>query len=584
MNDTESLFSGFPAVDHEQWKSKVLDELKGADYSKVVWKTPDGFEMEPWYNRHTAATAPAVPFRRSTNRWRICQQIAVGRLLDDPALLAGAIAGGADAIELRFDGTPESAELEKLLEALRSIDLAKIAFYFSGLIGEPTPLLETLTTLPGFASNSGALLFDALANPDADLPLPSAEKTGSEFRTIAVDTVRFHHDGATVAQELAFALAGLSDCLDRMTDAGVDATKAASAIEIVVACGTSHLPELAKLRALRSIWPQLLAAWGVPAETMPEPRLFVRASSRSFSVLDPYTNILRLSTETLSAILGGCDTLQVTPFDPTGSLSPEFSDRIARNIQLLFREESTLDRVVDPAAGSYYIETLTSKLGREAWRIFVKIQAEGGLREAEASGFISSLIASSAEVRQKEIDTRRRTLVGINRYTVPPSPEVVTAVRQRLGGTAINSYEELRMRMLAHAAAGGSTPRAALWLHGDAAKSQRVASFAEDFLRSGGFEVLAPVTLDAAPENCKALLSDKPQIVVLCWASEESFVAIPDVCKAIHEVDGECVVIMAAKPPAQADELLHAGLDRFIHLGSDAFADLLALQHKTGVL
>lgn len=584
MNDTESLFSGFPAVDHAQWKSKVLDELKGADYSKVVWKTPDGFEMEPWYNHHTAAPAPAVPFRRSTNRWRICQQIAVSRLLDDPALLSDAVSGGADAIELHFDETPESIELERLLEVLKSIDLSRIALYFSGNIGEPTPLLEALATLPGFASNSGAVLFDALANPDADLPLPSAEKTGSEFRTITVDTVRFHHDGATVAQELAFALAGLSDCLDRMTDAGVDAAKAASAIEIVVACGTSHLPELAKLRALRSIWPQLLGAWGVPAETMPEPRLFVRASSRSFSVLDPYTNILRLSTEALSAILGGCDTLQVTPFDPTGSLSPEFSDRIARNIQLLFREESTLDHVVDPAAGSYYIETLTSKLGREAWRIFVKIQAEGGLREAEANGFISSLIASSAEARQKEIDTRRRTLVGINRYTVPPSPEVVNAIQQRPAAPAISSYEELRMRMLAHASAGNPTPCAALWLHGEPAKSQRVAAFAEDFLRSGGFEVLPPVTLDATPGSCEAILSDKPQIVVLCWANQESLDAVPDICKAIHEADRECVVIMAAKPPGNADELLQAGLDRFIHLGSDAFADLLALQKKTGVL
>ncbi|HHE33211.1 MAG TPA: hypothetical protein ENL07_11520 [Chlorobaculum parvum] len=526
--------------------------------------------MDSKWSRGTTATpqasSPDVPFRRASNRWRICQQIAVTRLLDDPELLADAVSGGADAIELRFEGVPENAEIERLLDALRQINLSRIALYVSGSIGDP------------------ALLFDALAALEADLPLPTTEIKGSGFRTIAVDTVRFHHAGATVAQELAFALAGLSDCLDRMTDAGVDAAEAASTIEIVVACGTTHLPELAKLRALRAIWPQLLGAWGVPAETMPEPRLFVRASSRSFSVLDPYTNILRLSTEALSAILGGCDTLQVTPFDPTGSLSPEFSDRIARNIQLLFRKESTLDRVVDPAAGSYYIETLTSKLGREAWRIFASIQSEGGFREAEANGFISSLIASSAEVRQKEIDTRRRTLVGINRYTVPPSPEVVNALQPQANVTEINGYEQLRMRMIAHAATGDSTPCAVLWQHGDSAKSQRVASFAEDFLQSGGFEVLPGMTLDATHGSCEAILADNPQVVVLCWASEESFVAVPEVCAAIHETDRECVVIMAAKPPAQADELLQAGLDRFIYNGCEAFDELLSLQHKTGVL
>jgi methylmalonyl-CoA mutase len=557
----------------------VLEELKGADYSIIVWKTPEGFDMEPWYNRHTAAPAPQVPFQRTSNRWRICQQIAVDRLLDDPSFLDDAIAGGADAIELCFGGVPENAELERLLSALQAVDLSKIALYFSGAIYDPAALCERLATLPGFASNSGALLYDALtAGANAALPLPPHP----EFRTLAVDTVRFHEAGATITQELAIALSGVSDCLSRMTEAGVDAAEAASAIEIVFAVGTSHFPELAKLRALRAMWPQLLAAYGVPEDATPEPRLFVRSSIRSISVLDPYTNILRLSTEALSAILGGCDTLQLAPFDPAGSVNAELSERITRNIQLLLRDESNLDRVIDPAAGSFYIETMTAQLCREAWRLFQQIEAEGGLSVAEANGTIAAMIAPAASARRKALNTRRRTLVGVNRYTVPPSAEVIATLQT--GARKAEEFEKLRMRMISHVVAGGSTPRAALWLHGDPSKSLRVAAFAEDFLRSGGFEVLPAVTLDPETCNCRVLLRAEPDIVVFCWSGESDLASVSKVCETIQELRKETIIVMASKPPENAEALLKAGLDRFIHLGSDACADLLSLQHKTGVL
>jgi len=578
MSRTESLFSCFPSVDAALWKQRVLEELKGAEYSKIVWKTPEGFDMEPWYNRNTAAPAPEVPFQRVSNRWRICQQIGVDKLLDDPALLDDAIAGGAEAIELCFGGVPENAELERLLSALQEVDLRQVALYLSGAIYDPASLLERLATLPGFASNSGAMLFDVLTAPDTKLPLPAH----LGFRTIAVDTTRFHEAGATITQELAIALSGVSDCLNRMTEAGADGAEAAAAIEIVFAVGTSHFPELAKLRAMRAMWPQLLAAYGVAADASAEPRIFVRSSIRSISTLDPYTNLLRLSTEALSAILGGCDTLQLAPFDPAGSVNAELSERITRNIQLLLREESSLGHVVDPAAGSFYIETMTASLCREAWKLFQQIEAKGGLGVAEASGTIAAMIAPAASARRKAVNTRRRTLVGINRYTVPPSAEVVAALKH--GAAKAEEFEKLRMRMVAHAAAGGSTPRAAIWLHGDPSKSLRVAAFAEDFLRSGGFEVLPAVTIDPKTCNCRTMLRAEPDIVVFCWSGDSDLANVPTICATIQELRKESIIIMAAKPPENAEALLRAGLDRFIHLGSDAYADLLSLQHKTGVL
>ncbi|NTU53416.1 MAG: methylmalonyl-CoA mutase [Chlorobiaceae bacterium] len=584
MSQTESLFSHFPPIDETLWKKRVLEELKGAAYSKIVWKSPDGFAMEPWYNSHTALAAGEVPFGRSSNRWNICQQLAIRRLAADPELVREALTGGADAIEFLFDGRNTAVDTATLLERLQDIDLSRVPIFLSGHIDDPAALIGKLLCLPGFASNSGGVLCDTISAETWKTLAALTSRLNPEFRTMGIDTVRFHTAGATIVQELAFALSSISDHLASLTEAGIDAGEAAARISIVVASGPSHFPGLASLRALRAMWPQLLEAYGVTAEKQPEPHLFVRASLRSFSVLDPYTNLLRLSTEALSAILGGCDTLQLAPFDPAGSVPAAMAERITRNIQLLLREESNLDRVVDPASGSWYIETMTATLCHEAWTLFREIEAEGGLRCAEANGALAAMIAPVVDARQKAINTRRQTLVGINRYTVPPSAEVISNMNTGGGTGAVIRYEQLRLRMLSHTAAGGSTPRALFWLHGEPSKSLRIAAFAEEFLLSGGFEVLPGITVEPETRNCRAILQDEPDIVVLCWSGEADLACVPAICTTIQELRKDTVVIMASKPPENAAVLLHAGLDRFIYTGSDACADLLSLQHKTGVL
>lgn len=579
MSQAESLFSGFPPVGYDEWRSRVLEELKGADYTKIVWKTPEGFSMEPWYNRRTTLPSPVVPLERSSNRWLVCEKIGVTSSAEASGAVRAALAGGAGAIEFRLSD-PSQADAQNLPLLLGDIDLASVAVYFSGSIGDASVLLGNLASLPEAAALRGGILQDA---DEASLPDLLGRPAG--FRTMAVDTGRFHAAGATVTQEIAIALAGVSDALSRCADAGIPAGKAAESMEIIFCTGTSHFPEMAKLRAFRAIWPQLLAAYGVQAAACPEPKLFVRSSPRTASALDPYTNILRLSTEAVSAILGGCDTLQLSSFDPAGSVSPELSGRITRNIHHLLKEESGLDRVVDPAAGSFYIDTLTATLCREAWKLFREIEAAGGLKQAETDGLVTAMIAPAAEARRAAVNSRKRSLIGINRYTVAPSAEVVATMRSSADPSFMApEFEQLRLRMLSNLAAGGATPRAKLWLHGDPAKCFRVASFAEDYLRCGGFEVMPGVTMALETRSCRTILQDEPDIVVLCWTGENDIDALPSILDTMRELRHESVVVMAAKPPENAGELLKAGLDQFIHLGSDAFASLRSLQHKTGVI
>ncbi|NTU68993.1 MAG: methylmalonyl-CoA mutase [Chlorobiaceae bacterium] len=580
MSQPEPLFSGFPAITHAAWKSRVLEELKGADYAKIVWKTPEGFTMEPWYNRSSSVPFPAVPPGRKTNRWSVCQQIEAGSAAEGAEESRAAIAGGADAVEFRL-ADPSLVSAANLAVLMGQLDLSKVQVFFSGAIGDASALLGNLMTIPGFSSASGAIL-----NDSSKASLVAIERRPAGFRTLSVNTERFHDAGASIVQELAFSLAEVSDLLNRATDSGIDATKAAASIEVVFCTGTSHFTELAKLRAFRAMWPQVLAAYGVAPDHAPEPRLFVRSSRRTASVLDPYTNILRLSTQAVSAILGGCDTLQLSSFDPASSVSHELADRITRNIHHLLREESGLDRVIDPAAGSFYVDTMTGSLCCEAWKIFQGIEASGGLKSAEADGRIAAMVAPAAEARQKDIRGRKRSLIGINRYTVAPSADVAAAVMAapQAAADAAPEFEHLRLRMLAHVSKTASTPRVAVWMHGDPVKSLRVSAFAEDFLRTGGFEIMPPLTLPLENKSCRTITQDEPEIVVLCWTGDEDLGSLPSILETMQELHKETIVVMAAKPPENADTYLKTGLDRFIHLGSDAYACLLSLQHKTGVL
>jgi methylmalonyl-CoA mutase len=578
MSQPESLFSGFPPVTHDGWKSRVLEELKGADYTKIVWKTPEGFTMEPWYNRRTALSSPTVPFARTSNRWRICVQVPVPSPETAAENARKAVEGGADAIEYRFS-TQAQADPETMAVLLGAIDPSKVAIYLSGATGDLRSLAANLFNAAR-SPVSGAILAEA---PDAAEALAAIRPEG--FRTLAVDTGRFHEAGATITQEIAFALAGASDLLSTCSDAAIPLDKAAAGMTVVFSTGTSHFPELAKLRAFRAMWARLLSAWGIPAPECPVPEIFVRASRRSASLLDPYTNILRLSTEAVSAILGGCDTLQLSSFDPGGSVPPDLAGRITTNIHHLLREESGLDRVIDPAAGSYYIDTLTATLCREAWKLFQEIEAAGGLRQAEANGKVATMTASAAEAQKKAINTRKRSLIGINRYAVSPSPEVTALLKANPGAASkAPEFEQLRVRVLTHIAKTGSAPLAELWLHGDPVKSLRVAAFAEDFLRCGGFEVAPTATMPLETRSCRTVLQDEPDIVVLCWTGENDLQALPAILGTMQELRKETVVVMAAKPPENAADLIKAGLDQFIHMGSDAYATLLSLQHKTGVL
>ena len=584
----DSLFNEFLAVSREDWKKKAIAELKETPYDHIVWHTPDGFTLEPWYSDEEKTGHLALPPYRQSNSWKNCRQIIV----DDPVAANNAALQSfeLDATTIEFlITTPSLCTPDNLNKLFNGIKSSAVAIYFSGNLPPAAEFLKTLLTIPGFTDNSGGLLAEATATSSGqDSELFACGTALPEFKLLAVDTIPYHEQGSTAVQEIALALAGVSDSLDRYLEAGVPADTIASAITIILPVCSSHFTELAKPRALRYLLGHLLKAYGASAASLPA--LFARTSERNRSLLDPYTNMLRLTTEAVSAVLGGYDTLQIGVFDIGLSVNSEVAERITANIHLVLKEEASLDRVIDPAHGSHYIEALTKNLAETAWTIFKEIEAEGGLAEASKSGFIKAMISEAETKRRKTLDNRKKTLIGVNRYPWPLVTEQVEkmeALEQVVAnmpeGNETAGYELLRLKTLLFSKNSGHTPSIFIWMLGDPAVSFRQAAFAEDFFNCGGFNIAGRVALPVEESSYSTALQSKPEIIVLCVAEKDPVPTAANIASRLRSLQPGIITVMAGKPPKEHETLLKAGIDSFIYTGINVLDMLKSYQHKTGV-
>ncbi|MDR0843034.1 MAG: methylmalonyl-CoA mutase family protein [Acidobacteriota bacterium] len=391
-------------------------------------------------------------------------------------------------------------------------------------------------------------------------------KTGwaiSEKFAPAADAVRadlLHEAGATATQELGYAIAEGVEKLAALSEKrSVEA--AAGEIEFVFAAGPSYFNEIAKLRAARLLWARVAEAFG--AKSPVAMKIAVRTPRRNKSIVDHDSNLLRATTEALSAVLGGCDALYVEPFG--------FDEHIAVNIQRILQEESHLDAVADPAGGSYYIESLTDTIAREAWTIFQSVEAAGGATKAKADGSVTKAVETARAAREKSLTSRRKALVGVNNFPnlLEKAPEISAPKAEcDCEYRVATPFEKIRQRTLDYAKEKGKTPKALLLTRGDVKMKGARSNFALNFFGCAGFEIVTSEEYDGLDAD----------LIVLCSSDPEYLAFAQDVCPKV-----KVPVVVAGNPKDQIEALTAAGVKGFIHVLCDAVTTLTEWQDKLGM-
>ncbi len=613
------LFPEFPAVSTQKWEEKIHKDLKGADYNrKLVWKTDEGFEVRPYYRKEDLEKLGVVnkfpgefPYERgdkiSSNDWLIRQDIKVKDIKKANKKALDVLMKGVNSLGFVFcDGlNPTKDNLEKVtknifadaveLNFVLTNDHHNVIKYIDELVKKYNRNLENVF---------GSVNYDPLGDfiilgkfPDNEKYAFDLAKTIIEaardlphYKVIMVNGQYFANSGASVVEQLAFSLAQGANYLTQLTERGLSIDKVAPRLKFNFAAGSNYFMEIAKLRAVRLLWAHIVKAYGPSSDEITKMYIHSITSSWNKTLYDAYVNLLRTSTEAMSSVLGGTDSLTVEPFDSICEEPTDFSERLARNQQLLLKEESYFDKVVDPAAGSYYIENLTNSIVEQAWKLFLEVQEKGGFVEACKQGFVQKKLKETAQKRDMSIAMRKTSILGVNQYPNfsekledEINPEVFTARDETLPDAEIETikpyrgsqaFEKLRYTTDKYSQSK-SRPKVFMLTIGNLAMRRARAQFASNFFGCAGFEIIDNIGFDSVEEALSEFDKVNADIAVVCSSDEEYAKYAPEF---YEKLNGKAIVVVAGYPKEIIDDLKSKGIEHFIHVKSNVLETLKQMQ------
>src|SRR5210317_1788099 len=456
-------------TDKKQWEALVAKESKGLSPDEMTWFTPEGIGLKILYTEEDVqhldqrnslpGMAPFVRGPKATmytgRPWTIRQYAGFSTAEESNAFYRKALDGGQQGVSVAFDLATHrgydsdhprvEGDVGKAGVAIDSVEDMKILFD-----GIPLDQISVSMTMNGAvipilanfivageeqgvsrAALSGTIQNDILKefmvrNTYVYPPEPSMrivadiiEYTSNEmpkFNSISISGYHMQEAGANLVQELAYTLADGREYVRAAINAGMDVDKFAGRLSFFFAIGMNFFMEAAKLRAARLLWHKVMTEFDAKSERSKMLRTHCQTSGVSLQEQDPYNNVIRTAYEAMSAVLGGTQSLHTNALDEAIALPTEFSARIARNTQLILQEETGVTNVVDPLAGSYYIEKLTAELADKAWALMQEVEDMGGMTKAVASGMPKLRIEESAATRQAMIDRGDEVIVGVNKY------------------------------------------------------------------------------------------------------------------------------------------------------------------------
>ena len=612
MAGRDNLFLEFPPVSTQEWLDKITIDLKGADFEKkLVWKTNEGFKVKPFYRSEDLKDLPvanALPDRfpylrgnsKDSNSWFVRQTIHVTDAAHANAKAIEILSKGVDSIEFELEDVKVSDAFIKNL--LQGIYPTAIELNYSVAPGSETSFLKILANYyqeSGINKEEirGSLNYDPIkhilqeggdptAFTDVATELIHLSKDFPLFRVICINSDLLNNAGAYIYQELGYALAWGAHYLKLLTEAGLQAEEVVSKFAFRFGVSSNYFMEIAKFRAARLLWSDIVNAYGVNSEGCAKMHIHATTTQYNQTLFDSYVNLLRSQTEAMSATLGGIDSMTVTPFDATYESSNELSERLARNQQLLLKEEAHFDKVVDPAGGSYYIENLTASLAQEAWKLFLDVEDKKGFYENVVNGTIQQAVNEVSNKRHLALAQRKETLLGTNQF---PDFKEKSDGRKSTAPHCINrghipvlniqreasDFEKTRC----NTELSDHTPKVFMLTIGSLSMRLARAQFSCNFLACAGYEVIDNLGFSTVEEGAKAAIESKADIVVLCSSDEEyATYAIP----AFNALKDKAIFIVAGNPPC-IDELKAAGINYFIHTRSNILDTLNELNEKLGI-
>lgn len=451
---SEALFADFAPSTYQEWIEATRASLRGGAIESLVKRSYEGIEIDPLPHadnladiNHYQSLPGQFPFVRGTKAagyrgrpWLIAAELDISDPRQFNAALQDGLANGLTAITI-----PDHLSLNGAADiqlALADIDLARHPLIIQSGARAPEifNLLDAALGDDALAQLQGCIGYDPLSQiaTAGAMPAGSFDRLTAHLRTVAqrapqlasvgISTAVYHDAGANAVQELALAIATAVACLRELYKRGFSVEFAAPRIRFFLNIGENFFIEIAKFRAARLLWTKVLRTLGAESEAQ-SMKIHARSARRNKSRLDAHVNLLRLTTEALSAAIGGVDSILLPPYDEPLGASTAFSRRLSRNLQLILQEELRLVELIDPAGGAWHVEKLTDQLARAAWSYFQKIEAEGGLVESLRSGSIQADIKHTAARRQQDIASGDAILVGVNRYVDPETtPELQPSI------------------------------------------------------------------------------------------------------------------------------------------------------------
>ena len=607
----QRLFQEFPPVSPQAWTDKIVSDLKGASFEKkLIWKTGEGIDVNPFYTMEDleGMTIPSslpgeFPFVRGTktdNSWLVRQDIDVDDYQASNEKAKFLIKNGVTS--LGFHLKSDSLNAENMALLLDGICPEKTELNFRTCICKAAELTRLLvdyfkTIDVNLSDCHGSIEYNPFKKPLAKgvaldtewineaIAIINAGEALPHYRLSAVDACLLNDAGATIVQEAGYALAWGNELIRHWSQAGMPVEQVAKKIKFNFGVSSNYFLEIAKFRAVRWLWAEIVKGYDCPTDNSAfctcssKMNVHARTSMWNMTIYDAHVNLLRTQTEAMSAALAGVDsiTIIVPPFNGAGGcidLTNDFSERIARNQQLLLKEECHFDQVVDPAAGSYYIEALTQSIAEAARHLFVEVKERGGFTALANNGEIQRAVNEASKIRKNKLATRQRILVGTNQYPNFAEKMADTVTVAEAGNACAegsiskldfsrgaSEFEALRFETEKRIKA----PKVFLLPIGNHAMRLARAQFSSNFFSCAGFEIIDNSGYNSIEEGINAAFAKNADIIVLCSSDDEYATYAPEANRLIANK----ALLVVAGTPACMDDLKAIGIEYFIHVKSN---------------